>query len=504
MNAHIRSRGKNCRIWSGFEHMGGSTQIDPSVIIDMWETDDAKGQITKGHSIINSNHGRTYIVPGCHYYGISRGGIYQEWEPWMVSGDMTKNPAKDDPKLLGGKLHVWADQGPTGYTLTEIADTTLSGIQPFAEKLWGTKGSADYQQFTARAAKTLPIPNVILLDRLPAAADGVVLSQPQEVVLRDEAALVPLPLATAPRADLEYPWTLTMDVRRSADTSGRGVLISSELAEICANYSHDEEQTSKDASGKDHKEKVTLRGVGTVRAAGSRTGQGSPAETHISNDVSKASNIRLPLNQWASLTVVGEQGRNTIWLNGEKIAESPNQLVCPLARLGSKTGQSFVGSIRNLRVVNRALAAKEIGRAAGLDIPDNLAVHCTATASASDSAHGLDPANATDENPATRWSSDITKAEQWLAIDLGKEQSFNTVAVTWEAAVPKTYKIQVASDATHWTDVFTGEAQPGKTTATFPTQRARHLRLLMREPKTQWGYSIHEIEVVSKRAGTAK
>ncbi|MCU0780052.1 MAG: family 20 glycosylhydrolase [Akkermansiaceae bacterium] len=63
MNAHIRSRGKNTRIWSGFEHMLGATQIDPTVIIDMWETDDARGQIARGHkattpaSTIPGNHG---------------------------------------------------------------------------------------------------------------------------------------------------------------------------------------------------------------------------------------------------------------------------------------------------------------------------------------------------------------------------------------------------------------------------------------------------------------
>jgi hexosaminidase len=121
MNAHIRSKGKNTRIWSGFEHMKGTTDIEGTVIIDMWETDDAKGQIARGHAVINSNHGRTYIVPGAHYYGVSNPGIYNSWEPWMVSGDATKNPTPDDPKLLGGKLHVWNDQGPTGYTQTEIA-----------------------------------------------------------------------------------------------------------------------------------------------------------------------------------------------------------------------------------------------------------------------------------------------------------------------------------------------------------------------------------------------
>lgn len=498
MNTHIRSRGKNCRIWSGFEHMGGTTRIDPTVIIDMWETDDAKGQIAKGHSIINSNHGRTYIVPGCHYYGINRAAIYGNWEPWMVSGDMAKNPAKDDPKLLGGKLHVWFDQGPTGYTLTETAETTLTGVHSFAEKLWGHKGEASYQEFVARATGTLPIPNVSVFDRLPA-KDGVVLDHPGEITLKDESASVPLPRADAARADLEYPWTLTMEVKRTADTKGRGVLLSSSMAEICVNYSRDEVRKRKGADGKEIKEKITKRGIGTLRAAGYLEQGAAPVKSFKVGDVSQSSDVLLPLNQWATLTVVGMPGRNSIWLDGVKIAESNNQMVCPLRRIGTRDGESFVGKIRKLRVVNRTLSAKEIGRAAGLDIPDNLAAACMVTASASDAAHGLHPANVTDEDPRSRWSSGPTRDKQWLALDLGKDVAFNSVDVTWETAVPKIYQLEVSTDAKTWKKVYVGEAKPGKIRASLSAQKARYLRVHMSQPKTQWGYSIHEIEVTLRR-----
>jgi hexosaminidase len=499
MNAHVRSRGKNTRIWSGFEHMGGTTQIDPTVIIDMWETDDAKGQIAKGHSIINSNHGRTYIVPGAHYYGISRPGIYQSWEPWMVSGDNSKNPAKDDPKLLGGKLHVWFDQGPTGWTLTETAETTLTGVHVFSEKLWGTKGSPDYPAFTKRAEKTLPVPAVKLLDRLAGGTDGIILDQPREVTLKDESSVIPLPLAKAERADLESPWTLTMEVRRAADTKGRGVILSSDLAEICANYSRQEEITETDPNGTKTKKKISFQGISTLRAAGTRDGDGTPGKSRVAHDTAKSSGKLLPLNEWVTLTVVGESGRNTIWLNGEKIAESGNQLVCPLRQLGGGEGESFVGDIRKLKVVNRALTPKEIGRAAGLDIPDNLAAGAKVTATASDTAHGFTPELATDEDLGSRWSSGPTQAEQSLALDLGKAVAFNTVAINWEAAVPGEYRVDVSSDGEKWKPVFTGAAQPGRTSANFPNATARHLRIVMSKPTTPWGYSIHNVEVLAMK-----
>lgn len=502
MNAHIRSKGKNCRIWSGFEHMKGTTEIDPTVIIDMWETDDAKSQIAKGHPIINSNHGRTYIVPGCHYYGINRQGIYQEWEPWMVSGDNAKNPAKDERKLLGGKLHVWCDQGPTGYNHQEIASLTLPGLQAFAEKLWGTKGSTDYAAFVKRCALTMPVPGVSVLDRLPAGSNGVLMDLPGEQFLKDANSTIPLPLAKAERGDLEYPWTLTFEARPSKNAgNNRGVILSSDLAEICAGSSTgaSTEVVTEFADGTKRHGKINTTGLGTVRLAGAPQGK-DPFSGYLTHDVSKFSGKCLPADTWTNVCIVGTEGRNTVYLNGEKIFESNNQMLCPLRWIGSKTGNSFIGGIRKLRVVNRALTHREIGRAAGLDIPENLAAGVEATASVSDSAHGLLPANLTDDTPASRWSSGGTQAEQWVSLDFRSSITFNTVAITWENAVPGSYQIQVSDDANQWKSVFTGDANPGRAAASFPDVKARHLRVMMSKPKTQWGYSIHEIEVMRARS----
>ena len=361
MNAHIRARGKNTRIWSGFENMQGTTAIATNVTIDMWETHDAKSQIAQGHNIINSSDGRTYIVPGAHYYGVSNGGIYNSWEPWMVSGDLTKNPSKDDPHLLGGKLHVWSDQGPTGYTMTEIANLTLPSLQAFAEKLWGTKGSKDYSEFQTRAALTEPVPGVTVFNRLPARdTEGLVLDVARGHVLGliRSNDVVALPYDNLPRADLEYPWTLSMEVCKTAETGRRGVILSSTLAEICSDYTQVIEQKTKDADGKVVKTKVTKQGLGVVRAAGSPGAD--PASSHIAADVSRVYAGPLMLNQWTTIAIVGERRHTTVYVNGVKAGESGEQMICPLAMLGSKTGNSFVGKVRNLRVWDHALDPKVI------------------------------------------------------------------------------------------------------------------------------------------------
>ena len=492
INAHIRSKGKNCRIWSGFEHMAGKTQIDPTVTIDMWETDDAKGQIAKGHKVINSNHGRTYIVPGCHYYGVSNEGIYGSWEPWMVSGDMTKNPAKDDSHLLGGKLHVWNDQGPTGYTHTEIADLALPSIQAFAEKLWGRKGSPDYAAFKKRAEGVMPIPSVNVLGRItPRNPDGLLVDKPEEQSLADAAAVIPLPLADADRGDLEYPWTLTMDVRKTAETGKRGVILSSDLAEICADYSRGEKVKTKGPDGKDKETEIVRRGIGVVRAAGSRDGA-DPASSHLARDVSGVYSEPLPLDQWTSVAIVGTRRCTTVYINGQKAGATNNQTLCPLRWLGSKTGNSFVGKVRNLKVYDHAISAKEIGRAAGVAVPDNLAEHCKVSATRTDG--GFVPSHITDGDMGTRWSSGSGHADS-ATIDLGEAKAFNTVKIVWEHAYAKKYGISVSTDGNVWINVFMGEGRDGETVAKFPETQARFVRISGLEPATQWGYSIWEAVV---------
>ncbi len=367
MDAHIRSKGKNTRIWSGFENMKGTTDIAGTVTIDMWETDDAKGQIARGHRIINSNHGRTYIVPGAHYYGVNDAGIYNDWEPWMVSSQMPKNPQPGEPNLLGGKLHIWNDQGPTGYTHNEIARLMRPSLMAFAEKLWGVKGSADYTAFQRRAAAVGRVPGAAVFERCSARADGVVLEYPREVTLASAAARLDFGMM-GNRTELEWPWTMTMEVRRTADFNHRGVILGSGLAEICANFVSEEERQEKGPGGKEIKKKVSRRGLGVIRAAGSIGAH--PSESHLGKDVNRVYADPLPLNEWVSLAIVGTQRHTQVYVNGELQGESDEQTVCPLARLGAGDGSSFVGSVRNLRVVNRMLTAREIGRAAGRDLPD--------------------------------------------------------------------------------------------------------------------------------------
>ncbi len=501
MNAHVRKHGKNTRIWSGFEHMKGTTEIDPSVIIDMWETDDAKSQIAKGHKLINSNHGRTYIVPGAPYYGVSNAGIYNGWEPWMVSGDNAKNPAKDDPALLGGKLHVWNDQGPTGWNHAEIAHITRDSLLAFGEKLWGTKGSPDYNAFRKRAAKHLVVPGVTVLDRPLGAPVGV--PGDAELVAKDEFTLgsvdefKSLPW-TGRFADknLAHPWTLTFEVMKTAETGKRGVIFSSDLMEIVTDYTRSEEVKSKDpATGKEVKTEVAKTGFGVVRAASSLLRDNEPGSAAHVDTPSRVYAPRLPLNQWVKVSVGGFAGRTVVYIDGEKVGESNNQTVCPLDILGSRAGQSLVGKVRNIAIRNRAPSDKDAARDAGIPVPVNLADAKPASASRSDTGHGFTADLLTDGSTDTRWSSGPGGAPAWVQVDLGMAVPVSRVRIHWEAAFAKKYRVEVSTDGDAWRPVADGAGRAGPTDASFGTATTRFVRIAMESPATPWGFSIRELEI---------
>ena len=349
--------------------MPGTTVPDPSVVIDMWVTHDAKSPIDAGHRVINSSDGLTYLVPGAHYYGVSNAGIYNHWEPFKISGDPAKNPEKADPHLLGGKLHIWGDQGPSGYTLTEVADLAIPSIQVFSEKLWGNKGSTDYGEFAKLPILSVAVPGVTILQRdPPLSPDGLVFEMDREITLSGAAATVglpwaknpladmeyPSPMATPSRADLDYPWTLSMQINPSRDQTTRGVILSSDLVEICANYI--KEISRKGPDGKPIKKTVT--GFGLVRAAGAFGKNPFTASKRDQDDAVVGD--PLPPDNWSDLTIVGLPRKTKCYVNGKLVGTSNNQLTCPLKRLGSPTGNSFIGKIRGLRVWNVARTDAEV------------------------------------------------------------------------------------------------------------------------------------------------
>ena len=146
-------------------------------------------------------------------------------------------------------------------------------------------------------------------------------------------------------------------------------------------------------------------------------------------------------------------------------------------------------------------ATRTITPTAGACGATNIAPGKTATAS---SVTGGDTAAmAVDGNATgTRWESAQGVDPQWLQIDLGSVQSICRVKLTWEAAYGKFYQIQLSSDATNWTTIYsTTTSDGGVDDLTGLSGSGRYIRMNGTARATQWGYSLWEMEVYAGNGG---
>jgi len=123
----------------------------------------------------------------------------------------------------------------------------------------------------------------------------------------------------------------------------------------------------------------------------------------------------------------------------------------------------------------------------------NLALNKQVFASSSENGQ---PANlVNDGNDGTRWASNHSDNE-WIYVDLGKDEVVNGVGLNWQDAYAKSFKIQVSNDASHWHDVYsTDEGRIGIQQITFPEVTARYVRMQGIERASYWGYSLYNFEV---------
>jgi len=110
----------------------------------------------------------------------------------------------------------------------------------------------------------------------------------------------------------------------------------------------------------------------------------------------------------------------------------------------------------------------------------------------------------TDGGMGSRWSSEYND-NQWIYVDLGAETEFNNVELDWESAYGKAYKLQISSTAETWTDIYsTIDCKGGKDRITFPTVKARYVRMLGLKRASQWGYSLWEFKVYNLKENSSK
>ncbi len=130
----------------------------------------------------------------------------------------------------------------------------------------------------------------------------------------------------------------------------------------------------------------------------------------------------------------------------------------------------------------------------------NAALNRTTTASSTENA-GTPAADATDGNTGTRWSSAFSDP-QWLEVDLGSSQSICGVSLNWETAYATAFQIQVSTDNTNWTSIYSTTTGTGGVQNLTVSGTGRYIRMYGTARATQYGYSLWEFQVFTAGGGT--
>jgi hypothetical protein len=131
----------------------------------------------------------------------------------------------------------------------------------------------------------------------------------------------------------------------------------------------------------------------------------------------------------------------------------------------------------------------------------DLALGKTATASSTNDANAatnVTKATTYQNYTASRWESAATDP-QWIMVDLGSAVEINRVILKWYSNYGKAFKIQVSTDSTAWTDVFstTVGASYSVTDEKFAKTTARYVRMNGTQRGTANGYSLFAFMVLN-------
>jgi beta-glucosidase len=157
---------------------------------------------------------------------------------------------------------------------------------------------------------------------------------------------------------------------------------------------------------------------------------------------------------------------------------------------GAAVGAPYAGTAGNMAFTQGSDSSHPTKYCGAQD----LALDQPTTASSTQDAADYPASAATDGDPGSRWSS-ASSDPQWLKVDLGSPQQICRLGIDWEAAYAKSYKVQVSSNDSTWTTVYSTTAGTGGDKTFAVSTTARYIRMYGTKRATQFGYSIFEFDV---------
>ena len=104
---------------------------------------------------------------------------------------------------------------------------------------------------------------------------------------------------------------------------------------------------------------------------------------------------------------------------------------------------------------------------------------------------------AVDGDPTTTWTS-LASDPQWITVDLGIIKDLSRVRLLWGTNYATSYQIQISTDDTNWTSVYTTTTGSGGTQDILVSGRGRYIQVYGTQRAGVGGYSLAEFDVFAQ------
>ncbi len=265
----------------------------------------------------------------------------------------------------------------------------------------------------------------------------------------------------------------------------------------------------------------TLLSQGKTATASSTENAGTPASAAVDGNTGTRWSSAFSDPQWLQVDLGGSASITQVVLQWEAAYATAFQIqtstdgstwtsiYSTTTGTGGTQTLNVTGSGRYVRVYGTARATaygyslwefQVYGSVASSCGTTNAALNKPATASSTENA-GTPASAAVDGNTGTRWSSAFSDP-QWLQVDLGASASVCQVVLQWETAYATAFQVQVSSDGSTWTTIYSTTTGTGGTQTLTVAGSGRYIRVYGTARATAYGYSLWEFAVYTNGGTT--
>ena len=508
----MASYNKTARMWGAQLLFPGNTPISPdNIVLDIWATyeDDPIARMEEGFRVVNVPQPYLYVTPGRdHKDMIGEEYLYKNWDPVIFNGNIRAE--EGEPLLLGAKTALWGDEFREGITEADTHERMLRAIAMVAEKTWGGQEEEDsyieYQMAfeelkegpgTEIAHNIASVSEIVIdydLSKTKTTAEGLVVKDASgngydavvkngKIIEVDGKNMIQFDgntLMTTPLTTLDYPYTVSFDVKVSEGNTKDSLLFAGYDGQLRVNGISDKEMTIKRS--------FYTQSTGYV----------------------------IPADKVVNVTIVGNFQNTKIYVDGtlvKMLASADNGVgtdywstfVFPLEEIG----KNFHGYISNIKAYNKALQPEMITDAENME-ERNVALNTEAYGERFGDSPALNTGDlkrhpawkATDGDvldPNTYWLSSNNNND-YLMVDLGESRTVSKVAVTWNGSqYARDFKVEVSGNGKDWNVVkaITGNTET-KNVITLETPQEAQFVKIQGVTRNANYYGIKEVEVFEK------